>query len=87
MTGETKSGFHYELEDDALEDMELLDALSELGEASGAASRVVVRLLGKQQRKALYDHIRDENGKVRPAKVMEEISDIFEALGQAGKNS
>ncbi len=87
MTGETKSGFHFELDDDVMENMELLDALSELGETSGAASRVVVRLLGKQQRKALYDHIRDENGIVRPAKVMEEISDIFEALGQAGKNS
>ncbi len=87
MTGETKSGFHFELEDDALEDMELLDALSELGETPGGASKTVLALLGKKQRKALYDHLRDDKGKVRPAKVMEEISDIFEVLGQAGKNS
>lgn len=87
MTGKTKSGFEFTLEDDVLEDMELLDAMAEIGETSAGVSKTVIKLLGKQQRKALYDHLRDDKGKVRPEKVANELIDIFEALGKAGKNS
>lgn len=87
MTGKTKSGFAFTLEDDVLEDMELLDAMAEIGETPTGVSKTVLKLLGKQQRKALYDHLRDDKGKVRPEKVTNELIDIFEALGKAGKNS
>lgn len=87
MTGTTKSGFTFTLEDDVLDDMELLDAMAEIGETTSGVSKTVVKLLGKQQRKALYDHLRDDKGKVRQAKVLQELTDIFETLGQAGKNS
>lgn len=86
MTGTTRSGFAYTVDDDLLDDMELLDALAEIGDTVTSPSKFVVKLLGKQQRKALYDHIRDDQGKVRPEKVMEEVKDMLEG-SQAGKNS
>ncbi len=44
-------------------------------------------LLGKEQRKRLYDHIREEDGKVPPQKMGEEIADIIRGYGEQGKNS
>lgn len=87
MTGKTKSGFVYTLDDDILDDMELLDAMAEAGDTIASPSKFVLKVLGKKQRKALYDHIRDDKGKVRPERVMDEIKEMFEGLGKAGKNS
>ncbi len=87
--GTTKSGFAYELQDDAMNNMELVDAMAELDDGGHpfALSRVCLLLLGRDQRKRLYDHIRTEDGRVPPKAMGEEIADIIRGFGEQGKNS
>lgn len=86
LKGTTKSGFAFELEPDILDDMELMDQVVECDTNPAALSRVIKMVLGEEQRKALYDHLRDERGKVPVKAVGEAITDIFSAIGQNGKN-
>lgn len=87
--GKTKTGFSYEIAEDTMNNMELVDAMAELDEGGHpfALSRVCLLLLGKEQRKRLYDHIREKDGKVPPQKMGEEIADIIRGYGEQGKNS
>lgn len=89
ITGTTKSGFSYELGDNVMNNMELVDAMAELDEGGNpfALSRVCLLLLGKEQRKRLYDHIRQEDGTVPPKAMGEEIAEIIRGCGAQGKNS
>ena len=71
ITAKTESGFSIELEESTLDNMEVLDALSDLDEGNPLAmSRLVVKLLGKDGKKRLYDHLRTEDGRV-PASAVE----------------
>ena len=80
ITAKTESGFSIELEESALDNMEVLDALSDLDEGNPLAmSRLVVKLLGKDGKKRLYDHLRTEDGRVPASAVESSIN--------AGKNS
>ena len=54
--GVTASGFAWQLDDAVLNNMELVDALAEMQEENPLQISAVCRLvLGKAQRKALYD--------------------------------
>jgi len=85
--GVTSSGFSYRVADNAIDNMEFLDALAELNDEDALAlSKICLLLLGKQQRRSLYDHLRREDGTVPIAEVNAEILDILNAQ-QTGKNS
>lgn len=87
LTGTTTSGFAWEIEEDALDDMELLDALTEVDNGKlEAVSGVCLHLLGKQQRAALYDHRRDARGRVRMSDISVEISEIINGLRDGPKS-
>lgn len=87
LTGTTSTGFSWEIEEDALDDMELLDALTDLdGGKLNAVSPVCLHLLGERQRAALYDHNRDESGRVRVSAVSNELGEILMEL-KDGKKS
>lgn len=82
----TKSGFCLEIEEERLNNMELLDALADLDEGNGAALSTVMRLLlTREQKKALYDHLRTPGGTVPIEAVAETLQEIFEAC-QPAKN-
>jgi hypothetical protein len=82
--GRTKSGFEFEI-DRSVIDMELLDELADMQENPALTGRVLARLLGKDQKRALYDHIRTEDGHVPIDKAAAELVDIFKAF-ENGKN-
>lgn len=85
--GKTSSGFTFELDDNVMDNMELVDQLSELNsENPYAISKIIMLLLGEGQRKALYDHLRTEDGRVPVMQAAKEINDIFNAAGSKGKN-
>ena len=84
--GKTASGFEFEIDESALNNMELVDALAASEEDPLEVSRVVRLLLGDAQRKQLYNHISTENGIVPVDNVVEEVKQVFEACGDAGKN-
>lgn len=86
--GKLKNGFEYEVDDSVTDDMEMVDALAEAqGSNPLAISEVVIKLLGKEQRKALYDAVRREDGTVPVEEVSNSVVKIFEAIGDSGKNS
>lgn len=87
ITAKTESGFSIELEESTMDNMEVLDALSDLDEGNPLAmSRLVVKLLGKDGKKRLYDHLRTEDGRVPASAVESTIMELFQSIN-AGKNS
>lgn len=86
----TKTGFEFELLPDALDDWELVEDIGEIsGDSPDMAKAVSVfeRLIGKNQYKALKEHVRDENGKVRVSAILAELENIFEVAGEQVKKS
>ena len=86
ITGKTKRGFEYAIDEADINNMEFLDALSGANDGDPLqASKVLRLLLGDKQRKALYDSLRDEKGRVPIDAVMEEVKDIL--ANDGAKNS
>ena len=86
--GVTKTGFHFSLEDDDMDDMELVEELANMQENDLIAiTRVVTMVFGPEQKKALYDHLRAREGRVKVSTVMDAIKDAFAVFGEQGKNS
>lgn len=87
VSGKTVSGFEFELDEKVMDNMELVDALADASENNPIAmSRAVKLLLGDEQRRKLYDHLRTEDGRVPVAAVGKEAVEIVQAFGKQGKN-
>lgn len=76
--GILSNGFAYEFDETVADDMEFLDVLAAVmaDESSNqerliAASKLGDMLLGKEQKKALYDHIKAEHGGRVPVAVFQ----------------
>lgn len=79
--GKTESGFAFQIDEEARDDMELLDAILKLDAGERQyMSEVVERLLGEEQRNKLYDHCRGKSGRVLASKVLSEVNGIFEVI-------
>ena len=87
ITAETKDGFAVELSEEALDNVELLDALAAVQDSDVLSLGRTIRLLmGKAQAKKLYDHLRTEDGRVPASAVESAIMELFQSIN-AGKNS
>lgn len=81
-----KSGLQIEVKDNVMDNMELLDDLVELDSGNGyAISRVLNRMLEPEEKKKLYDHLRVD-GVTPITAVTEAMKEIFDNLGDQGKN-
>lgn len=79
--------FEVTIAENALDNMELIDALVELdGGNPLAVSSTCALLFGKEQRQRLYNHLRAEDGRVPVAAVMKALTDTLTGFGQTGKN-
>lgn len=84
--GRTTSGFEFEIDENAADNMELVDALAEAADDDLLAISTVGKLLlGKELRKKLYDHIRTEDGRVPTKAAVNEFMEIMGVLGDKGK--
>lgn len=83
----TKSGFEIAVDDEAMNSMELVDTLVEV-ESNDllAVSKLGEMLLGKDGKKKLYDHLRNDKGIVPVDLFMQELNEIMGALGDSAKN-
>lgn len=82
----TESGFVCEVDEQAFNDMELLEDLAALdGGDVRRVPAIVEQLLGAEGKKALYDHIRTESGRVPIDAAVEEIKRVMEALSEGKK--
>lgn len=83
----TSSGFSCDVDESAMNDMELLEDLAAIdgGDISvlpGALSRII----GSENKRKLYDHVRI-NGRVPIDSVSQEIGEIITQLGSKKKSS
>ena len=86
--GKTDSGFAFQLDESALDDMRLVDALADLEDGDALSiSRVLSLLLGKEQRSRAYAHLRSADGRVSVEAASRFVVEMFQALDKAGKNS
>lgn len=80
LTGKTTAGFEYTIDETTLDNMELLDALSDLENGDIlAVSKVVTLLLGVEQKKRLYNFLRLDNGTVPVDAVSNAVVEILQA--------
>ena len=84
--GKTSTGFAFSIDEKVLDNMELLDAIAESEENLTGISRACVLLLGKTGRRQLYDHLREEDGRVPGETGSQALVEIFQSCGNKGKN-
>lgn len=87
--GKTKTGFEFEVKENVIDDMRIVEAVAETvnGENPLAVVMIVNQILGEEQKESLYKHLEEPGGRVPIEKVSNAITDIFEAFGNQGKNS
>lgn len=64
-----------------------VDAYKTAGLSANAYMGVVERLIGKEGKERLYDHLRTEDGRVPIEAFGRELGDIIRAIGETEKNS
>lgn len=87
MVGKTKSGFEYEISEEAMDDMELLECLQLMDEEGKfwVVGKCLNILFGEEQRLEYYNFLREKHGRVPVTVVAEDIGGIFS--GDDLKNS
>ena len=85
----TSTGFKCRLNEDALDDMRLVEQMGVLSNGSAseqlvAVSSILNSILGEEQKEKLYKHV-EEKGRVSVSKVMNELSDIFNGVTASKK--
>lgn len=81
-----ENGFECTINTDVLDDMEFVDLLADTEDDPLKIGRVALMLLGKEQKKNLYDHLRTADGRVPVTSMNDAIEKIFNALGDEAKN-
>ena len=84
--GKTETGFEFELSDEAVDNYELLEILTDIDKGQGKKIvDAIDMLLGEEQRNRLKEHVREKNGRVSTKAMWKEFVSI---LGEAnGKKS
>lgn len=84
MEGTTRSGFAYSIPESRLDNMELLEALMAIDKGDGTQLPAALEmLLGAEQKKALYNHLRTADGIVPVSAVSAEMGEILQANNKA----
>lgn len=88
---ETSTGFCAEIDPVVMNDMEVIDIISTVNigkdyEKIAALSSLADKLLGSEDKKRLYDHVRDEYDRVPIERIENELVYILQGLGQKEKN-
>ncbi len=87
MIAKLNDGFELELDEAALDDAELLEDFAAMDSGNAyAMPSAVKRLLGEENKKKLYDHLRNDKGRVSTTAVGVAISELMQSM-KAGKNS
>ncbi len=85
MNVKLSNGFECEVDETMFDNMELVDTVAEADEDATAVSALVKMIFG-DRKKALYDSLR-EDGRVSVTAIVGAIKEVFEAVGEQGKNS
>ena len=78
--GALKSGFEFSVDETRLDDMRFIDMLAELDDGNALVlTKLLTFILGKEQKDALYEHVKSEDGRVPIAKVTESFTEIMQS--------
>lgn len=79
-------GYEGEVDEGAVNDMEFLDALTDLQDGDlTALSKLCALLLPKSEKKKLYDACRNESGHAEPETVSRQITELLQQLNSKKK--
>ena len=84
--GITTSGFKFEVKDAVLDDMRLIELMSQSIKNPMVFPELIEKLLGAEQKEALYKHLESEDGRVPVKAIADAVTDIFNSFGETGKN-
>ena len=77
----TKSGFEIDISPDVLNDMEVFELVVEVDKGDATKLPALLGLiLTPEQKTALYEHCRNEHGKVPISSVVTEFAQIMEGM-------
>lgn len=92
VSGVTKSGFKYKVNEEIRTDWRFVKAIADADSADesrmlAGATRMVTLLLGEKGEAELERHVAQENGIIPTQKIIEEVRDILNGIGEELKNS
>ena len=92
INGKTTSGFEFSIPEDVYDDYDLVILFAEYQKKPSTIliDEIANRFLGAEQKKALMDHLRDENGRLRTSDMLEALTEIEAKITEvtnAPKNS
>lgn len=73
-------GFKIQLDENVFDDFELVELYAKVAKNPIWIGDLAEKLLGAEQKKALIEHLRDDNGKVHTTAVMNALKEIEEAI-------
>ena len=73
-------GFKIQLDENVFDDFELVELYAKVAKNPIWIGDLAEKLLGAEQKKALIEHLRDDNGKVHTSAVMNALKEIEEAI-------
>lgn len=77
LKGKTKSGFKYEIADENVNNYELFEVMAEIDENPLLLPKLLKMLMGEEQKQALVEHLRGDNGKVTMEAIQSAVAEIF----------
>lgn len=83
MQGTTKSGFKFEVDEEAVKSMEFIDLVNELDEKPTMIGKVIKFILGEDQKEKLYRHVRGDKKYTLAEDVNKEVDEIFDIINKA----
>lgn len=78
ISGVTEKGFAFNIPQENLDDIELLEIMVQIDKGNILNLSIMVeKMLGKKQKERLYDFYRDENGKIALSTVLAVVKEIM----------
>lgn len=78
--GTTESGFDFNVKEELADDFELLELLGDFSENPLMAGKLADKMLGKEQKEALKEHLRGEDGRIKTSDMFRELTEIIAAF-------
>ena len=83
--GKLSSGFEFHLDENIFDDFELVELYAKVAKNPIWVGDLAEKLLGVEQKKALVEHLRKEDGKVHTTDMFNALKEIEDAI-PAAKN-
>lgn len=81
--GKLSSGFEFHLDENIFDDFELVELYAKVAKNPIWVGDLAERLLGAEQKKALVEHLRKEDGKVHTTDMFNALKEIEDAIPTA----